>query len=74
MRPKGKPVSISEMIKQVRQAQREWEAAKQYFQAVSEPDRVDHAIFSLQAAERRYMFLLNEVKERTKLGGEGYWN
>lgn len=48
---------------QVNAAHREWQAAQQYFQAVSEPQLVDHAVHTIIAAERKYMYLLHKVRE-----------
>ena len=42
----------------VEQARLEWLAAQNEFDAVTEPELVDHAIFAVQAAERRYVYLL----------------
>ena len=44
-------------------AKREWLRAVAYFDEVSEPDLVDYAAYSLQAAERKYMYLLGKVRE-----------
>jgi hypothetical protein len=47
---------------QVDAAHREWQAAQQYFQMVSEPELVDHAIFTLEAAQRKYMYLFRQLR------------
>ncbi|HHX87993.1 MAG TPA: DUF2508 family protein [Firmicutes bacterium] len=47
----------------VRQAWQEWQDAKQYFNQVSDPGMVDYAIYSLQAAERRYIYLLHKARQ-----------
>ncbi len=47
----------------VEKARKEWEEAQALFNEVKEPDLVDHAIFAMEATERRYMFLLNEAKK-----------
>lgn len=47
-------------------AQREWQAAQNYFNNVTEPELVDHASYLLQAAERKYMYLLKKYR-----GNEG---
>lgn len=46
----------------VTRARDEWLAAKNYFEMVSDPDLVDHAIYLLEAAERKYMYLLKRAK------------
>ncbi len=49
-------------------AHREWQAAETYFQAVTDPELVDHAVFLLQACERKYAYLLGE-KRRPGVSG-----
>jgi hypothetical protein len=44
-------------------ARRDWEQAKALFEEVNEPDMVDHAIYAIEAAERKYMYLLKRAKE-----------
>ena len=52
-----------EIIESLRIAQREWKDKEIYFQSVSEPDLVDHAIYELEASKIKYMYLLKKVKE-----------
>ncbi|NLG70262.1 MAG: DUF2508 family protein [Firmicutes bacterium] len=52
------PAVPAEGAARVEQARREWMAAQNEFDAVTDPDLVDHAIFAMQAAERRYVYLL----------------
>ena len=47
----------------VEQARREWQEAKQRFEEVSDPDMVDHAVYAIEAAERRYIYLLKKARE-----------
>lgn len=44
-------------------AHREWVTAQQYFQSVSEPELVDHAVHSIIAAEQKYTYLLRKLRE-----------
>lgn len=44
-------------------ARRDWEQAKALFEEVSEPEMVDHAIYAIEAAERKYIYLLKRAKE-----------
>lgn len=46
----------------VEAARREWLACRAYFDCVSDPELVDHAIYAVQAAERKYMYLLRKAK------------
>jgi len=61
-------------------ARQELQAAQSLFNHVVEKDLVDHAIFKLNAAERRYIFLLSEtrrmrseVQELFEKGGTPDW-
>lgn len=51
-----------EDLELVRQAHQEWLAAKAYFESVSDPELVDHAIALLTAAEQRYAYLLRRAR------------
>ncbi len=50
----------------VEEARREWQSAMDYFNHVVDPDLVDHAIHAMEAAERKYTFLLKKARQ------EGY--
>ena len=64
--PKEEPLSPPESYYlPVKQAWQEWQDAKQRFNQVSEPGMVDYAVYSLQAAERRYIFLLQKAREES---------
>ena len=45
-------------------ARREWLAARAYFDCVTDPDLIDYAIFTIEAAEKKYMYLLKRARER----------
>ncbi len=51
-----------DMLDQVQQARREWENAQRYFECVSDPELVDHAILLREAAQKKYMYLLRLAK------------
>lgn len=59
-------------------ADREVKAAEQYFQSVTNPELVDHAIFTVEAAKRKYLYLYRRLR-RSKGGtvevdqGESEW-
>ena len=53
----------------VEQAKQEWQDAKKRFNEVSDPDLVDYAIYALEAAERRYIYLLKKARESYSLTG-----
>lgn len=48
-------------------ARQEWLAAIALFNSVSEKDLIDHAIYNLNAAERRYVFLLKEARRKNEI-------
>lgn len=60
----------SELLQAVVQAQREWETAKKIFETVTDPDLVDYAIYQVQAAQKRYTYLLRQAKEEGIQTGE----
>lgn len=51
--------SLAEMVEQAR---REWLRAKEYYEEVTDPDLVDHAAYAIQAAEKKYIFLLKRAR------------
>lgn len=57
--PSGHPPTPRQSISRARE---EWLAARNYFEMVTDPDLVDHAVYLLGAAERKYMYLLKRAK------------
>jgi len=55
---KKKKLTISE----VKEAYEEWQAAKNFFENVHDPELVDVAIFGAEAARRRYLYMLKLVR------------
>ncbi|PWK05158.1 DUF2508 family protein [Tumebacillus permanentifrigoris] len=49
---------------EIEQAHKEWSIAQQHIDHVSEPELIDHAIYHLEATERKYGYLLREAKKR----------
>lgn len=47
-----------EYIDIIEKAREEMRIAERYFETVSDPDLVDHAIFQLEAARKKYIYLL----------------
>lgn len=58
--PERKEKDLFEMVEDAR---REWQAALDYFNFVVDPDLVDHAIHAMDAAERKYTFLLKKARQ-----------
>jgi hypothetical protein len=53
-------------FKLVEQARQEWQDARLRFEQISDPDLIDHAIYAIEAAEQRYMYLLKKAREEKK--------
>ena len=51
-----------EMFINIENAKKEWEDAKNIFENVSQPDLVDYAIYKVEAAEQKYIYLLKQYK------------
>ncbi|HHV78649.1 MAG TPA: DUF2508 family protein [Firmicutes bacterium] len=52
-----------QLLDALNEAKRDWLAAESYFKIVSEPELVDHAIFLVEAAKRRYEYLLRLARQ-----------
>jgi len=46
----------------VEEARREWINAQYYYNTVSDQDLIDHAVYLMQAAEKKYMYLLKQAR------------
>lgn len=63
-RPQERPPEHQlDLRAQVEAAQREWQATEQYFQMVSDPELVDHAIYAMEAAQRKYLYLFRQLRK-----------
>ena len=54
-----------EMFINIENAKKEWEDAKNIFENVSQPDLVDYAIYKVEAAEQKYIYLLKQYKSNS---------
>ncbi|NLA59470.1 MAG: YaaL family protein [Firmicutes bacterium] len=54
--------SVGDLGTLIEQARQEWLSAQAYFDSVEDPDLVDYAVYSVEAAERKYMYLLKKAK------------
>lgn len=61
--PAKGPDTQSGLVASIAEAQQQWLSARSQFDFVCDPDLVDHVVFSMDAAEKRYMFLLREARE-----------
>jgi len=46
----------------VEEARQEWLNAQYYYNTVSDQDLIDHAVYLMQATERKYMYLLKQAR------------
>ena len=53
-----------ELVEQIDKARKEWDLAQSQLDQMSEPDLIDYAVYRLQAAEKRYMYLLKKADEK----------
>ncbi len=47
------------------EAHRDWLAAREFFDHATDPDLIDYAILSLQAAEKRYVYLWKKARQKS---------
>ena len=50
------------LVQLTEKARQEWEQAKILFNEVVEPELIDHAIYAMTAAERKYIYLLKKAQ------------
>ncbi len=60
-----------QLIEDVRQAEREWALAQWHFDNALGDDRIDYAIYTLEAAEKKLDMLLKQAKWLWKHPGSG---
>jgi hypothetical protein len=48
----------------IHEAREEWQTALNYFENVSDPELVDFAIYRVEAARRKYMYLLKQARKK----------
>ncbi|MGF7058453.1 DUF2508 family protein [Brassicibacter mesophilus] len=53
-----------DFLKILNKAHSDWEDAELYFQSVTEPDLIDYAIYKMEAARTKYVYLLKQAKEK----------
>ena len=57
------------LLAAIEEARRDWQHAMAYFQGVSEPELVDHAVLVLEAARRKYMYLVKQARQEEVISG-----
>lgn len=60
--PQSAATDEQQLLKAVEVARQEWNQARSYFDHVTDPDLVDYAIYEIEAAERKYMYLLRQAQ------------
>lgn len=51
-----------DLLQTVEAARQDWLMAQMYYDNVSDPDLVDHAVYQMQAAEKKYNYLLKQAR------------
>ncbi|PAB57015.1 DUF2508 family protein [Anaeromicrobium sediminis] len=51
------------MLDNIRLAHDEWGNAENFFQNATDPDLIDHAIFRMEAARTKYIYLMRLARE-----------
>jgi len=51
-----------DLCAEVEAARADWVAARQYFETVTDPDLIDFAVYNMEAAQRRYAYLLKQAR------------
>ena len=46
----------------IKNAKKEWENAKNIFENATNPDLIDYAIYNIEATEKKYTYLLKQIK------------
>jgi hypothetical protein len=59
---KVEPAPVPDLPDVIEQARQEWLSAQSYYNSVSDSDLVDHAVYTMQAAEKKYMYLLKKAR------------
>lgn len=57
----GRVPGLLELIEEARE---DWQSARAYFDTVNEPELVDHAIYLVEATEKKYTYLLKKARQQ----------
>lgn len=57
-------MEANEYRNDVRRAYDVWQAAQNYFDNVADPDLIDFAIYDMEAAKKRYVYMLKKAREQ----------
>ncbi|MFY9358552.1 MAG: DUF2508 family protein [Bacillota bacterium] len=62
----GQDNEMAQLLKALRQAQKDYDVALSCFREATEADRVDEAIFLMEAARKKYSYYLRKLREYTE--------
>jgi len=51
-----------DLLRAIEKAHKEWQDARKMFNQVHDPDLIDHAIYTVEAAEKKYAYLIKKAK------------
>ena len=60
------------LVYQVDRAHREWELARAFFEEADDTDLIDYAIYAIEAAERKYIYLLKLAQKEKQIDDSLY--
>lgn len=60
---KNEETKLPELADVVEKARQEWVAAQHYYNSVADNDLIDHAVYMLQASEKKYMYLMKQARQ-----------
>jgi hypothetical protein len=60
------------ILMDVKNAHAEWVNAQNLFNNVSDPELVDYAIYNLEAARKKYMYMLKQARMKGVGTGQGF--
>ena len=61
------------LVTLVEKARIEWEQAKVFFNEAKDPALIDHAVYAMDAAERKYIYLLKEARKEKVVHEDFYY-
>lgn len=53
-----------QLIREIEKARDEWVMAQSRLDSVTDPELIDHAIFMMEAAEKKFMYLLRKARRQ----------
>lgn len=60
--------AVSDYTDDALKALDEWHAAESYFNSISDPDLIEYALYELEAAKRKYEYLMRKLRN-----GDAAW-